>query len=246
MAKKKANVKGDALVYVVLDKSGSMAAIRDATIEGVDRFIAETAKANADAQFHLSMFDTDVRKVNNGEAIGSVETIRGTYNPGGSTALLDGVGRAVKEIEDLPSIPSKVVIVIMTDGQENASHEYTREAVKAKVSQHEREDKWQFLFLGANLDAFAEAGAIGMAAAASSSATWQPTMRGTAAAYLATASSTADYLTGSAGSAVLTQDSYDAVYASLGGDDETTPDATPTRTSTVDVTPTKPSRRRPK
>lgn len=212
---KKAKVAGDALVYVVLDKSGSMEPIRDATIAGVNEFIQQTAKANPVAKFHLSMFDTAVKKVHNGVDIGQADGIETTYFPGGSTALLDGIGRAIKEVEDLPSQPEKVVIVIMTDGAENASREYTREAVKALVARHEKTDDWQFLFLGANLDAFSEAGAIGMGHAALRSASWAPTARGTQAAYMAVSTSTADYLGGATASASLTQDSYNKAFDSL-------------------------------
>lgn len=203
------------LVYVVLDKSGSMSAIRAATVKGVSQFIRDTGKADPVAAFHLSMFDTAVTKVFSGEPISSVESIEGQYNPGGGTALLDAIGRAVKEVEDLPAIPKKVVFVIMTDGQENESREYTREAVKSLIERHEDKDNWQFLFLGANLDAFDEAGKIGMRNAASTSATWQPTARGATAMYMSSSTSTSNYLSGATATASLTQDDYDSAFASL-------------------------------
>ena len=205
------------LVYVVLDKSGSMSAIRAATVKGVGQFIRDTGKADPNAAFHLSMFDTVVTKAFSGEPISSVESIDRQYNPGGGTALLDAIGRAVKEVEDLPAIPKKVVFVVMTDGQENESREYTREAVKALIERHEDKDDWQFLFLGANLDAFDEAGKIGMRNAASTSATWQPTSQGATAMHMSSSISTSNYLSGVTRSATLTQDQYDETLASISG-----------------------------
>jgi uncharacterized protein YegL len=232
MAKtKKAKLgNGSALVYLVLDKSGSMGAIRNATIDGCNLFLRETTAADADASFWLLLFDTGINKVHKGTRLGDIEPIDAhVYQPGGGTALLDAVGHAIKDVDDLTEKPGKVVFVIMTDGQENASHEYTRESIKQLVKQHEKEQGWQFIFLGANVDAFDEAGQIGMAAPASSSATWVPTAAGTTAAMASSGISTGAYLRGTSGSAGMTQTFYNSTLASMSG----TADAT---TSPVDTT----------
>lgn len=243
MAKKKAKTNGatkGALVYLVLDKSGSMAPIQRDTIAGVNVFIGQTAEADADAKFSLLTFDTGINKVHSGVPVTDVPMLDGrSYRPGGGTALLDAVGHAIKSVDEMEEKPAKIVIVTMTDGQENGSHEYTRAAIKALISAREA-DGWQFLFLGANVDAFDEAGALGLGAPAASSATWQQSPMGTQAAYMATANSTGSFLRGSSVGASLTQANYDEALRSL-SNAGTAPDNT---TQAVDTTPTKPVARK--
>ena len=118
--KKKANGNGGALIYMVLDKSGSMEYRRNDTIEGCNRFLGETREADPEARFSLLLFDTSVTKVHEGKPLTEIEPIDGhVYSPGGGTALLDAVGHAVKDIEEMKDAPSKVVIAVFTDGQEN-------------------------------------------------------------------------------------------------------------------------------
>lgn len=208
MAKKKA--AKSALVYLVLDKSGSMEPIRKSTIEGVGRFISETQQINPDALFSLLMFDNHIvkPKAYTRAVIRDIEPIDGhLYHPGGGTALLDAVGHAMTDIESLEEKPDKVVVVVMTDGQENGSHEYTREAIKSAIERHEKEDGWQFIFLGANIDAFAEAGAIGVARAASSVG-WTPSAVGTAGVYMMASTATNAYLSGATATADVDTSEY--------------------------------------
>lgn len=252
MARKKANgARKGAIVYLVLDRSGSMAPIHGATIEGVNHFIRETATADEAALFSMIQFDDHIKRHAQAVPILDVKPLDGSsYQIGGSTALLDAVGAAIYDVDKMEPRPEKTVIVIMTDGAENASTEYTRAAVKALIKKHEKEDKWQFLFLGANLDAFSEAGRIGMAAPAASSATWQQSNVGTQAAYYSASMSTSNYLGGVTRSATLTQDAYDQTLARLqgsGATDNTTPTVDNTTTGgKVDVTPTKPRHRTPR
>jgi len=90
------------------------------------------------------------------------------YVPGGFTALLDAVGSAIDTLGESLSQradedrPDKVIVVIITDGLENASKEYTLASVRSRIEHQQRQYKWQFLFLGANIDAFAEARSLGI------------------------------------------------------------------------------------
>ena len=92
--------------------------------------------------------------------------------PRGSTALLDAVGRAINETGDrLAKTPEQdrpglVVFVIVTDGQENSSKEFSKARIKEMIDEQQKKYNWQFTFLGANQDAFAEAGGIGIRSAA--------------------------------------------------------------------------------
>ena len=91
-----------------------------------------------------------------------------TYAPGGLTALLDAVGNAIisveKRMKEMPegSKPSKVIMVIITDGQENQSREFSSSQIKKMVEERQTSRFWEFMFLAANVDAFSEAGAIGV------------------------------------------------------------------------------------
>lgn len=209
MAKGKKKVgTGPALVYIVLDKSGSMLPIRDATIDGVNLFINETVEADPTAKLSILLFDTEVQSLITRQAIDdSIRLTPKNYRPNGGTALLDAVGRAIKDVDDMAEKPSKVVIAVMTDGEENSSQEYTRAAVKAGIEQHEKEDNWQFLFLGANMDAFAEAGAIGITRSGSS-VSWTPTAAGVTGVAAAASMSNSMYLSGMSSTADLSNDTY--------------------------------------
>lgn len=224
MAKKKVKANGGALVYMVLDKSGSMSPQRTDTIAGCNRFIGETREADADARFSLIVFNESVKKVYSAQPISEVKPIDGlVYSPSGNTALNDAIGHAVKDIEDMAERPSKVVVAIFTDGWENASHEYGPEAVRATVAQHEAEDGWQFLFLAANLDAQAQAHSSG-SSRAYNSVNLRQTSGGTQAAYVAASGSTSNYLRGMTSTADLSQDIYDAAADAL--DNQTTASST--------------------
>jgi hypothetical protein len=226
MAKKKAT-KGGAVVYMVLDASGSMEWRRNEVIEGCNRFISETREADPEARFSLLTFDTSVDRLYSAQPLKEVQPITGQqYRPGGGTALNDAIGYAVKDIEGLKDKPSKVVVAIFTDGQENSSTEYRREDVKASVARHENEDGWQFLFLAANLDAFAEATSYGTTRA-SNNVNWnQGVAGGTYAVMAAAAGGASSYLGGSTFTADVSQSAYDSALADLQANGGQLPDTT--------------------
>ena len=174
-------------ITLVVDRSGSMEAIRSDAEGGVNAFISDQAKEDGDCLLTLVQFDTEYDFVINGQPIREVENYR--LVPRGATALLDAVGRAVNEtaerIEKLPEDkrPGLVIFVVMTDGLENSSCEFTKQQIKQMIEQKQNNEQWEFTFLGANQDAFAEASAMGMARGGAANyradkvgAAWQGTM----------------------------------------------------------------------
>lgn len=157
-------------ITVVMDRSGSMQACRTDAEGGLNRFVEDQKKQPGSAVFTLVQFDTEYEFVHRGVPIGSVPPYE--LVPRGNTALLDAVGRAIVETgERLAAMPEKdrpglVVFVIVTDGEENSSREFTLEQIKEKITHQRDVYKWQFTFLGANADAFADAGAMGIPTAA--------------------------------------------------------------------------------
>lgn len=155
-------------ITFVVDRSGSMEGIRDDAEGGVNSFVAEQAKAPGEALLTLVQFDTEYEFVHKGTPIRDVGKFE--LHPRGATALLDAVGRAVNETgERLARMaeadrPGLVIFVIVTDGQENSSREFSKQQVKEMIERQQNVYSWHFTFLGANQDAFAEAGALGIKA----------------------------------------------------------------------------------
>lgn len=158
-------------ISVLLDRSGSMEAVKDETISGFNHFLKEQKAVGANAWFTLVQFDsesTDV--VHEAKPVRDVPNLNGdTYQPRGSTPLLDALGQTIdstgRSLAAIPETnrPDKVVFVVITDGQENASHKFTKSKVKEMINHQMEKYNWQFIYLGANQDAFAEAGAVGIA-----------------------------------------------------------------------------------
>jgi hypothetical protein len=153
-------------ITVVLDRSQSMSSIKEEAEGGLNHFIREQQKLPGYAYFTLVNFDTNYEVVYDGVNIQEVEKC--TIEPRGMTALLDAVGRTITEtglrlsnIEE-DKRPGLVVIVIVTDGAENASREFTKSQIKKMIEKQQSEFSWQFTFLGANQDAFAEAADLGI------------------------------------------------------------------------------------
>ena len=130
---------------------------RDDTIGGFNSFVADQKEFGG--TLTLVQFDHEYLVSYENKAIADVEPLtHETFKPRGSTALLDAIGRAVKECKT-QTIPT---VVILTDGQENASHLYTKAHINDLITERQK-DGWTFVYLGANQDAFAEAGALGIA-----------------------------------------------------------------------------------
>jgi len=156
------------IIYII-DRSGSMSGKESDVIGGFNRFIKEQKKLPGKASLTLVQFDHEYGPTSNYNNIHSVgELSKETYQPRGTTALLDAVGRTIdrqgKILSDMKEKdrPNKVIVLIMTDGLENASTDYTKSRIKDMITHQQDKYDWKFVFLGANQDAFAEAGSMGI------------------------------------------------------------------------------------
>ncbi len=153
-------------ITVVLDRSGSMSSIKQEAENGLNHFISEQKGLPGYANFTLVKFDTEYEVTHKGVNIQEVGECR--IEPRGMTALLDAVGRTINETGERlnnlgeASKPGLIVFVIVTDGCENSSHEFTKSQIKTMVEKQQSTYDWQFTFLGANQDAFSEAASIGI------------------------------------------------------------------------------------
>ncbi len=178
-------------ITVLLDRSGSMSEVKSDVIGGFNQFVEEQKKAGENAALTLVQFDSQsIDVVYDSLLIGEVQPLsEQSFIPRGSTPLLDALGQSiVKAGERLSAIPEasrpdKVVFVIQTDGLENASREYTKSQIREMTERQERDYKWQFVYLGANQDAFKEAHMMGIPTA--NAATYAPTSRAVRASYAA-------------------------------------------------------------
>jgi len=156
-------------IVVVMDKSGSMGYCAADAIGGFNQFLKEQQDEPGEANLTLVLFDTTYNIPVNGKPIKEVKPLTtDTYRPGGNTALNDAVARAIietgKRLSDIPEEerPNKVLCIIITDGQENSSREHSRAQVQEMVKHQEEKYDWAFIYLGANVDAFAEARHLGI------------------------------------------------------------------------------------
>lgn len=157
------------LVGMVLDRSGSMASIAEDTIGGFNSFI-EAQRATGNKQVYVvAQFDDEYEVLHDGADLDDVMTLtKRTFVPRGSTALLDAMGRTISALDALVAADQdieRVIMVVLTDGGENASKEFTRDAVFELITKRRESGKWEFNFVGANQDAIAVGGSLGIQAA---------------------------------------------------------------------------------
>jgi hypothetical protein len=158
-------------ITFVLDRSGSMESIRDDTAGGFNSFVAEQAKLPGECRISLVQFDDKYEPNYSNVLAAHIKPLdRSTYQPRGWTALVDAVGKTIvatgERLKAMPEAqrPGKVIFVIITDGQENASHEYVLSVVQEMIQTQEKQFNWQFVFLGAGIDAVKDAKAYGYTA----------------------------------------------------------------------------------
>ena len=154
---------------IVLDRSGSMAAIEEDMEGGLRSFISDQKKLEGkEITVSYTTFDTVVEEVFVAKDIKEIKPEDLTLEPRGMTSLLDAVGRAINTTgERLKALkeedrPSKVTFLIITDGDENSSTEFTGEMIKTMVTTQKETYKWDFVFLGANIDSFGTAQRLGI------------------------------------------------------------------------------------
>lgn len=156
-------------ITIVLDRSGSMSSVANDTIGGMNRFLDDQRKAPGTATITLHQFDDLFETPIKAQDVKSAPNLTSeTFVPRGNTALLDAIGRAIgdtgarMEASGEQDRAEKVVFVIITDGQENASHEYNHGKVFEMIEHQREKYSWMFVFLGANQDAIKTASSLGM------------------------------------------------------------------------------------
>ncbi len=158
------------LVFI-LDRSGSMAGLEDDTVGGFNSMVEKQRKLEGDAFISTVLFDGVSEVIHDRVAISEIKPLtREEYYVRGCTALLDAIGGAIHHIMNIhkyardEDVPEHTVFVITTDGMENASREYSAERVKKMIEQQKEKAGWEFLFLGANIDAVGTAASVGIGA----------------------------------------------------------------------------------
>jgi uncharacterized protein YegL len=151
-------------IVFILDRSGSMRNLTDDTIGGFNSFIETQKGENGEATLTTVLFDDEYELLHDGVNIQDVKELTNKeYFARGMTALLDAIGKTINTVGDRLSKtiennrPSKVIFVITTDGQENASKEFTQPQIKEMIEHQKSKYNWEFIFLGANIDAVSTA-----------------------------------------------------------------------------------------
>ena len=173
-------------IIFVIDKSGSMSRLTHDTIEGFNGFVA-SQKDDTKTTLTTVLFDTSWKILHDGVDVYEVSPMTNKdYIAGGGTAMLDAIGDTINRVQDRhdelgSEKPEQVLFVITTDGEENASRKFTKAQIEKMIKHQTNGHGWEFMFLGANMDAVKEAASIGISNDRSISYDW--TARGTDALY---------------------------------------------------------------
>jgi hypothetical protein len=156
-------------IVFILDRSGSMGGLETDTIGGFNAMLERQKKAEGEALLSTLLFSNETEVLHDRADIRQVEPLSlQDYRVGGSTALLDAIGGAIRHIGNLhretrpEECPAHTLFVITTDGQENASRRYGYAELKRLIERQKERYGWEFLFLGANMDAVAAASRFGI------------------------------------------------------------------------------------
>ncbi len=158
-------------VVFILDRSGSMSGLEADTIGGFNSMLKQQRRGEGEVYISTVLFDDKVQVLHDRENIARVEPMNDNqYVVRGCTALLDAIGGAIHHMGNVHKYareedrPAKTLFIIITDGMENASKHYSYAAVKKMIEHQQSRYGWEFLFLGANMDAVQEAGRFGIKA----------------------------------------------------------------------------------
>lgn len=161
--------KGLTEIVFILDQSGSMAGLEDDTIGGYNSFVEKQRRGEGEVLISTVLFSNESSVVYDRVPLDKIEPMTDEqYTTGGCTALLDAIGGAIHHIGNVHKYvrdedrPEKTIFVITTDGQENSSKNYRYSDIKKMIERQQEKYSWEFLFLGANIDAIAEASKLGI------------------------------------------------------------------------------------
>lgn len=163
--------KGLTELVFILDKSGSMGGLESDTIGGYNAMLEKQKAVEGECHITTVLFDNSYELLHDRIDIKAVSPItEKEYAVGGSTALLDAIGRTIHKIGNAQKHTAddyraeRVMFIIITDGEENSSREYSADKVKAQIERQKTKYGWEFVFLGANIDAVETAGRFGIGA----------------------------------------------------------------------------------
>ena len=155
-------------IIFLLDRSGSMGGLEKDTIGGFNAFLERQCRHKGETIVTTVLFDDEVETLWSGADARNVTLTRENYYVRGTTSLLDAIGRTILDVgnrlsrTDENSRPGNVIFVITTDGMENSSVEFTYPRVKELIRHQEEKYRWQFVFMGANIDVAKEAQSLGI------------------------------------------------------------------------------------
>lgn len=166
MPKKRESSNPRTLIAVIIDESGSMDSRRDETIASVNDYLQGIEDENPDTRVTIVNFSSPIgeaRRVRfveqNKRVADTYELTKETYRPRGNTPLLDAVGKTISKIEEQDV--DRFLVVVVTDGQENDSREFTQQRIKNIIRDKEDSGRWTFTYLGVGVDAWAGAQYLG-------------------------------------------------------------------------------------